>query len=308
MENIRSSALQQGKLEVAVRILHDIGNVISGINTKVATNQARPEWIEIPKLSQLSVLITNNKKEMDIVLGDGKGEMLLRFNDVIIQSLKDRENMFRDDFNVLARMLVDIEQILKVQRDFAKLGSLQVTRELLVVDVVEQAARLALDSSEAKSIKLKIDLQIGALIQVDETNFVRVLMQSIRTCVESIHRGNQLFGEIVISAVVVPGPVVLFKDAVVIRVVDTGAGLSADVQREMEVLNSNGIRSDLRNLSQQAYQIQSCQETLRSAGGALGYETSVDGRACIQTITLPCSVDLNATRMLFESSNTVSKV
>jgi light-regulated signal transduction histidine kinase (bacteriophytochrome) len=287
-ENLRCHSIQQGKLEVAIRVLHDIGSILSGVRTKIASNRAKSPWVETLKLVQLRDLIIQNQDGLEAVLGAGKGKMLQRFGELMVESLHDRENEIHRDFGSLAKLVEEVEHILAVQWDSPKSGSVRLVHELVLAEVVQQAVQLTFESSQEKKVQLSVRIQRGILVRADETKLVRVLMQCIRICIDAISEAEQDFGVIDIRAVVIPGTALMSRYEMLLRISHNGAGLSQDVQREIGI----ACDGEARPVSTLAHHILACRDVVRSSGGTLSFESSSDGRVCIQTISMPCAMDM----------------
>lgn len=287
-ENVRLNAIQQGKLELAARVLHDIGNILSGIHTKIACNQAKPPWVEAAKLRQLGDLISQHLDAFERVLGAGKGSMLQKFNELLVQSLSDREKEVREDFDILGHLVGEVENILAVQRDFAQGGSIRTVSELVLTDIVRQAVRLTLEKDEEKKVRCLVQVERGILIRADETKLVRVLMHCIRLAIESIRAASVESGSIELSAVVTPGANLMSRYVVHLRITDNGAGLATELQRELSMAE----QEPSSRVSSNTYQILASREAMRSVGGTFNFEKSPDGRMCIQTLMMPCALEM----------------
>jgi light-regulated signal transduction histidine kinase (bacteriophytochrome) len=287
-ENLRMNFLQQGKLEIAVRLLYEIRNIASTIHAKIACNQLSLPWDEIIKLTQLKDLFIRNLDALDIVLGEGKGTALQSFIESLVQSLQDRENEVINDFSFLTKLVREVDNILGIQRNFSNFGAERRVNELVLAELVQQAVRLTSEADHGGKVRFTIQIQHGILVKADEGKLIRVLMNCIDMCVESIRKAGTDSGDISISAVVRPGSARMSRYEVLLRITDNGAGLAGDVQREID-MTSEGEAQPTSSL---AHKILSCRDIIRSSGGTLSFEALSDGRVCIQTISMPCALEI----------------
>lgn len=300
-ENLRLTSIQQGKLELAARILHDIGNILSGIQTKISCNTAKPPWVEVTKLGELRDLVLQNLDAFESVLGGGRGAILQNFSELLAQSLRDRESEVREDFGILASLVGEVEKILEVQRDFAQSGAVRATHELVLEDVVLQALRLTVKKEEEKTMQCSVRIGRGILVRADESKLLRVLMHCIRQCIDSIHAASLGSGGIEIRAMIKPGTEGMSRYSVFLRFTDGGAGLPQEIQRELAMAGHD----EASRVSSLTYQILLCREAMRSLGGTFTVESASDGRACIQTIVMPCALEMDVLEELHNGATRI---
>lgn len=186
-EAIEARALLEGKTEMASTVIHDIGNAISGMSTRVARHLRESEWRELTSISRLTSLGKTRQDDFAAVLGAFKAKALVDLLQSLELTLSQRQESWRDSIQFFANSMRHIEQIISIQRTYASHGSARIRNDLDPRQVVEDSISMIRPKLEQQGVLLDLRWSGDRLkIAGDPTKLQQVILNVLKNAFESV--------------------------------------------------------------------------------------------------------------------------
>ncbi|MCP4344280.1 MAG: PAS domain S-box protein [Desulfobacterales bacterium] len=223
-EQLASNAHQAGMAEIAVSVLHNIGNTVTPVNTRLSRLESNSGSREIESIGKIYDLLKNEQTAPEI---REQREKLLSYISTIIEIMKNKNRGFKTDLRVIRKGMDHIMEIIAIQQKYAGLQGFEslVSINDLMIDAVEMLT----DSIEKRSVKLEFSLDKLPCLHLDRNKMIQIFINIIKNAYESIdmaHPGN--IKQIHLSTS-------LKKEGKYVQAVvaDTGAGISPDLTKDV---------------------------------------------------------------------------
>lgn len=265
---------------VVSRMLHDLGNSISGIATRVARLACEPSWSEIENLERLQQLVVTEQGALDSALGAGKGAALEQFISAILNLLRERSSTATADVAFLATSIRHIEQVLNIHRHYVSSGLKRRFELLDVLSLLNEAILIAKVLLSSRGIKLNFNPENNLpKFKGDRTKLLRMLVNLLKNAAEAMDEAAEeqekhiaIFSEHV-------------GDYVEICIRDSGCGFDAATG---EKLFHRGFTSKANGTG---IGLVSCREIARAHGGGLSIHSPGVGLGATVKVRLACNMD-----------------
>lgn len=181
---------QSGMAEVATGVLHNVGNVLSSVNSATDILCVRVHDFRVDNLAAAVALMEQHRDHLaEFLTLDAKGQRLLPYLAKLAKFLQtDRAEVLRE--LTLLRSHVDhIKQIVATQQSYAKVAGL--TEEVSLCDLVEDAFRIIEPSLERHQIRLERNFQNVPSVTVEKHKVLQILLNLLRNAKEAIKENGR---------------------------------------------------------------------------------------------------------------------
>lgn len=276
-EAMQQEAMQQGKIEMASSVLHDIGNAVTALGTQL-TGLLGEQWPERDAMERLQRLFEGQKDSLETALGPGKGEALITFVRELNSSLENRFLEFQGDVERMTKTLGHINEILHLQRQYAQEGRMGKKVYIDIPELIEDAIAIHIGSFQKRKIKIRRKYE-GNLSRVsgDRTRLLQVFLNLLKNVCEAFDVKDET-PERVIDIGIENIP---WKDRIGITIADNGCGFSPE---QGEKLFEKGYSTKNRNSGIGLYQ---CRNIVESHGGILSLRSDGVGKGATLLMELP---------------------
>ena len=187
-EAIHEQALQRGRLETATGIIHDIGNAVIGVGTQTAKLLGNTHWIERRNLRRLEKLLADKQRQMDQLLGTGKGRALIDFIQALDSALAKRQQDLENTLQRLSTAVAHIQDIITIHRHYADDSKISLT-PVNLKEVINDALSIQLGQLQKRKIHVHTEVvETGAMISGDRTRLVQVFVNLFKNSCEAFDR------------------------------------------------------------------------------------------------------------------------
>ena len=270
------AALQRGKIEMAGSVLHDIGNAVTGLGTRVSRILGEGDWVEIEELGNLQEMVRRKGPALAEALGPGKDEALVAFIRELRQSLTDRGRHLRDDCAAMSRTVSHINEILHLQRRYAvEVGPGR--RSLDMIELVEDA--LAMTSAGLQKRAIAPERRFHRPlppVSGDRTRLIQVLINLLKNAAEAFDGCDRKAGRRLTLDIGATD-----EGAIRIAIRDNAGGFGREQGGR---LFERGFSTKNRSSGMGLHQ---CRDIIVSHGGALRIESAGVGKGATAIIELP---------------------
>lgn len=270
-------ALQLSKIEMAERVLHDIGNAMTGLSTTVTKMLGEEKWQENIELTKLEQMVHQKQEAFSAALGLGKEKALIIFIRELKRSLEDRRYQFHQDCHAMAKAVSHINEILHLQRRYASEALLGQHTLLDLGELIEDA--LAIHSGGLKKRGVIVGHKIPAemiLVSGERTKLMQMFLHLFKNVCEAFDESEK-GGDRIFDVTIEP----LEQDKVRITLSDNATGFEQD---QGESLFEPGFSTKRRRSGMGLTQSRS---VIESHEGTIRLESSGKNQGAQAIIELP---------------------
>lgn len=266
-----------GRAEIAINVLHNVGNVLNSAN--VATNLISQTLAgsEVESLVAAARMIEQHEGDLAAFLSrDERGRHLPAFLVEVSAQIAFERETIGSEAKTLGSAIEHIRQILRAQGAFSR--SQPLVESVDPIALIDQALLLTSDSFERHGIRVERRLHECGLVPLDRHRVVQVLTNLMENAKHAVKASDRKERHVTLELDRLPG-----RDADVlrIRVSDDGAGIPPE---NLERIFAFGFstRPDGHGVG-----LHSAANQAREMGGKLTVESAGAGRGATFTLTIP---------------------
>lgn len=272
-KNLVDSSRKAGMAEVAIGVLHNIGNALTGANIK-AQNLHDSFQTENPvgHLQALLQLLKEQEPRLgDFLTQDEKGKKVIPFLEAISQELHDQHDAHKQSVALLRKDLSIVSQLITKQQSNAKFTG--TVENLLFAECVEDVLALQFYEMDKYQVKVQKVYQPSVTLSSDRHKVLQILTNLISNAIQAMHQ-NQ--GQRLIT-------IKVFRagSEVVVAVNDNGIGITDEQMHHMFRYGYTTKKSG------HGFGLHSCSIDAKILGGALSCASEGPGKGSTFTLTLP---------------------
>ena len=188
-ENLHKQLLeasrQAGMAEMAVGVLHNIGNVLNGINVSAKLLQERTRSSKLPQLRSASDLINQHLDELgEFITANERGKQIPKFLSTLADVLEKESAQTEEELTSLLSKVDHVNAIVRAQQSFATLSG--VSESISIEDAIEDALKMAMPSLTRHGIKVVRDFSELPQIIIDKQKLLQILINLINNAKDAI--------------------------------------------------------------------------------------------------------------------------
>jgi two-component system, NtrC family, sensor kinase len=220
------TARRAGMAEVAVEVLHNVGNVLNSVNVSANLLTQKLEQSEIPNLGRAAGLLTEHQEDIGRFLtSDERGRQLPTYLKELSEFLATEQDTMLNEMKTLTAAVEHINQIVSAQTEHS--GSAPSIETVNPVELAEEAIRLNVDSLERHHITLFRRFDETAEMRVDKHKVLQILINLISNAKNSVRQSGKPNKEITVKVETVRDGE---AEHVRFSVADNGVGIAAENQ------------------------------------------------------------------------------
>jgi PAS domain S-box-containing protein len=274
-QELWESSRQSGMAEMATALLHNVGNVLNGVNVSSALVESRLRRSRLPNLVKVAGLLRQQPDLPSFLLHDDRGRRLPEYLDQLADYLAREESDLLNEFISLDRNLNHIRDIITLRQGDDTASA--VHDSVIAADLMEDALRISLSAGAQQSIQLEKDFQKVPLFSVDRNKVLQVLVNLITNAAHACREAGT--DPMRITLRVVPAP----SGGIRMAVEDNGVGISAE---NLARICSYGFTTRKQG---HGFGLFSSRNAARDMGGTLHIHSDGPGRGACSTLDLPLS-------------------
>ena len=168
-----------GMSAVASEVLHNVGNVLTSVNTSCSIAIEYLQQCDLSKLARVSELLKENAGRLDEFLTtDPKGRFIPDYLSALAQTFTETKTAAMSELGRLRGYIDHIKQIVAMQQSYAKVAGLE--EEVEVTQLVEDALRINEAALDRHSITINREIESVPTILVDKHKVLQILVNLIR--------------------------------------------------------------------------------------------------------------------------------
>ena len=269
-------AHQRGKTEIAAGILHDLGNVLSGIGSRLSNGRAVVEDQAVcENLRRTLVFLESKSEALEEALG-AKSKPLLNLVRAVVDATADRDQRLADDLDKALSFVSHAQEVLTTYRRYSGAGVGPVAEELMVDRLLVDAQMMMSDALRKRGGVIQVHCARDLPpLRCERAKVMQILLNLTKNAIEAFDDGVPS----------TPPTVVITArdevDVVAVEVADNGPGFGPETAAE---LFKSGFSTKERG---SGVGLPGCRRIARSLGGELVLTSPGPGQGARARLTVP---------------------
>jgi len=272
-KQLLETSRQAGMAEVAVSVLHNVGNVLNSVNVASSCVADSLRNSKAANLAKIVALLREHEADLgDFITNDPKGKQLPGYLAQLAEHLAGEQTVALEKLARLQKNIEHISDIVATQQNYAKTSD--VLESLSIVELVEDAVRMNVSSMERHNIKMLREYSETPPVLTDKHKVLQILVNLIsnakHACTDSEKPDKQIILRVAND-----------NGRIKISVIDNGVGIPAE---NMTLIFNHGFTTRKNG---HGFGLHSGALAAKEMGGSLAAFSDGPARGATFTLTLP---------------------
>ena len=273
------TARQAGMAEVAVGVLHNVGNVLNSVNVTTTIIGGKMRKSKAQSLGKIVAMLREHEGKLgEFLEKDAKGIEVLSYLEKLSQVICTEQRDVLSELETLAKNVEHMKEIVSAQQSYAT--AVPLVEFLSAGDLLEDAQRINLTSLGRHQVKIEKNYSDSHHISGDKHKVLQILVNLINNAKQAM--GNSEIKILTLSTRVGPA------GRIQISVSDTGCGIHPD---NLNRIFSHGFTTKKGG---HGFGLHSSVLAAREMKGSLTVQSEGPGRGTTFTLELPAAMPLAA--------------
>lgn len=280
-KQLAESAHRSGMAEIAVSVLHNIGNVITPINVWVEDIEEAITEKEIRSLEKVrNLLAASEPSSEENPRSDRRNHQLLDYLDTTLEILKSRNSIFESHLDNIRKGLGHVTEIIAIQQKYAGIKGWETVED--INQLLKDAFEIQSKALTRRGIETVIDLSPVPRLRIDKSKMIQIFVNILKNAYESLDMAHPINEKrIEIATSTMTGPANDPWVRIVIR--DTGVGISNDQKHQIFQFNYSTKKR------KSGFGLHDCANYIKARNGMIRLESQGPNRGARMVIDLPVS-------------------
>jgi ligand-binding sensor domain-containing protein/signal transduction histidine kinase len=263
------AAHQAGMAEIAVDVLHNIGNAL---NSMMVSSDLMQEKLEAPKVAELLRRLAGNLQKGEMNLADMAERARLVESLGKIATFEERIwGELREESRLLGDKTLHIQDIVRAQQDHAMRSTF--VEEISLADLVNDALKIQSGSLRRHGVQVAVQVP-PIVVKVAKSKLIQVLVNLIKNGIEATKQGAPEQARITISVRELPGQIQLVLE-------DNGIGIAQD---KLQRIFNYGFSDKPKG---RGFGLHFCANAMTEMNGRIQVQSEGPGKGCTFTLEFP---------------------
>ena len=164
--------------DLATNVLHNVGNVLNGVNVLATSIASFVQKSKVPGVSRLATLLAQHQADLGtFITDDENGKHVPRHLERLGAHLKDEQSKLLEKTKLLAESVQHIKEIVAMQQNYAKVSG--VWEMVLISEIVEDALKMCSEAFERHGINIVREYQETPHVILDRHKVLQILFNLI---------------------------------------------------------------------------------------------------------------------------------
>lgn len=178
-------AHKAGMADIATGVLHNVGNILTSVNTSASLIEDSAKQSKVDGLVQANNLLREHIDKIDeFIANDPRGKQLMQYYLKLESPLKKERTKLLNQSKRLMEKIELINEVIAAQQSYAGTG-IQ-AEEVTLTDVIENALALQAGSIDRHGLNVKKDLEAKRPIFAQRTKLIHVLVNILKNAKEAM--------------------------------------------------------------------------------------------------------------------------
>lgn len=217
------AARSAGMAEVAIGVMHNIGNVLNSVNVSASIVERRLRTYKVKDLHRVARLLEENRANLgQFLTDDERGRMVPEYLARLAENLQSEQQCVFTELDSLTQNIEHIKQVVNGQQALAR-GASMIGR-LDPVAVVEDALQITKLSLERHGIEIGRNYESSSMVVADKHQLLQIMVNLITNAVRAVKDNDPGLRTITVTVAQDSGQ----PGRIFLRVQDMGVGIPAD--------------------------------------------------------------------------------
>src|SRR5579862_5209040 len=217
---VRASRIA-GMAEVATSVLHNVGNVLNGINVSATLILDRLTKMKISRVGELANVLEEHKADLpEFLSNDPRGQQVAGFLKLLAENLEQERAGLRTEVDQLGLKIDHIKQIVSMQQNYSKVAG--VVEKTDLVEIVEDAIRIHSGAYARHNVIVEKQYEAKPTVFVDRHKILQILGNLLSNAKYACDGSTAKEKKVIVRVETLPG------NFVRMRVTDNGMGISKE--------------------------------------------------------------------------------
>ncbi|HLX70329.1 MAG TPA: PAS domain-containing protein [Verrucomicrobiae bacterium] len=225
LENIHKDLVRASRIagmaEVATSVLHNVGNVLNGINVSATLILDRLTKMKIGRVAELAKVLEDHKADLpQFLANDPRGQQVGGFLKLLAENLEQERAGLRTEVDQLGLKIDHIKQIVSMQQNYSKVAG--VVEKTDLVEIVEDAIRIHSGAYARHNVIVEKQYEAKPTVFVDRHKILQILGNLLSNAKYACDGSTAKEKKVIVRVETLPG------NFVRMRVTDNGMGISKE--------------------------------------------------------------------------------
>lgn len=289
--NLMSVAHQAGMAEVAVSVIHNIGNVLNSVGVSVEIIKESMSNAMYQKIGLITEMLKQHQSDLiEYFQNDEQGTLIPSYLMVLFAEIQRNKIMLDKEVNNLQQHYHIIKDILNAEDEVTSLKS--VNAPVLLAELMDSSIQTVMteESMLTKQITLNKDYRYTSSIMTNKTNLMQVFVNLLKNAQESVIELKEDMHRTINVSIARKKNL----EEVEIRVMDNGIGI---LPENLPKIFTFGFTTKKKG---HGFGLHNCAFIAKQLGGTLEVESEGFCKGALFILTLP--VDNTAARQMKDKS------
>lgn len=272
-------ARQAGMADVAISILHNVGNILNSAKVSVASIKENMKDSCVLKLKKISDLIKEHiEKKDDYLTDDEKGKLISPYLTELTKIINEKYQLTLNELDSIEIHLQHIEDIVATQKDFH--GMKGIIEKIFLPDIIDRSIQLSFGLKADKELELIKNYNVQLFLVTDKTKLLQILVNLIRNAKDAVKLSDNSDKKIIIACVKLNN-----SDNVQISVTDTGNGI---LKKDLPFIFTMGFTTKKNG---HGFGLHSSALAAKEMGGFISVKSDGKNKGSTFILELPLTID-----------------
>ncbi|WP_342621073.1 PAS domain-containing protein [Rhodoferax sp. GW822-FHT02A01] len=271
------SARIAGMAEIAINVLHNVGNVLNSINVSAGLISTQLASSKIIGLERVANLMEENASHLgDFIANDARGKLLPTYFRQLTETLRLEHDAISNELNSLLKNVEHVKQVIATQQSYA--SSKRMVESTNLIDLIEDALRM--NSVSPSHLKTEVVREYSELpaYALDRHRVLQILVNLIANARQALSADGVVHPTMTLRTYMEEGKGRLVLH---IQVRDNGEGIAPE---NLKRVFSHGFTTRPNG---HGFGLHSCVVAAQEMGGTLSAQSDGVGKGASFTLSIP---------------------
>jgi PAS domain S-box-containing protein len=275
-KQLMETSRQAGMAEVAISVLHNVGNVLNSINVSVGVISDLMKNSKIGRVVKVAALMREHASDLaDFMTKDEKGRQLPVFVEQLAVHLAEEQSRVLNEVSSLTKNVEHVKGIVTMQQSYARVSG--VLETIKVTDLVEDALRTNAGVFVSHGVELIREYEEPLPeILVDKHKALQILVNLIRNATQACEETSRPDKRLTMR-------IHTERERVRVTVLDNGAGIKPE---NITRIFNHGFTT---RKDGHGFGLHNGALIAKELGGLLSVRSDGEGKGAAFTLELPCN-------------------